>query len=289
MIGSEQISARVVIEACTGASERIRTIITEKTYRRPLSDEEVANRESYLAAIGAFAEEVESLGDGRPSIARIARAVSSLAPYPGGLLLEELLAKCNKRQRLSLCRNILSHPVKDRRDKVVFACLDELGKLATSEALAVLGTCVKTGVLAPAAGGVLMRALAFPPVGEAAELLAELGQDFSREKANEFLRMLGVDPADFKYVPEKAGAFRGEAHSDLSAILANPEKVIAIDLSGKRIRDFPDELQRCANVRYLNIDDDYFSSDEMKRIEALFPSVRVKWTRGLYVDGKHGR
>ncbi len=289
MVDSGRISARAVIEACTSASERIRTLITEKTYRRALSDKEIANRDAYLAAIRAFSQEVQSLGEDRPTIARISQGIVALLPYPGGLVLEELFAGAKAEQRLSLCRNILSQPVGGRRDKVVFGCFDELEKLGTSKALAVLAWCVKNRIEARTAAEVLMKALGFPAVGEAADISAELSQDFSDEKAGRFLRLLGIDAADRKRHPKRASAFRGKAHTDLGAILANPEKVSAINLSRQKIRRFPDELRRCVNLRYLNIDDDYFDDDEMKRIETLLPNVELKWTRGLYIDGKHGR
>jgi len=132
----------------------------------------------------------------------------------------------------------------------------------------------------------LCRAIA---VGVAWKVLGELGRSFSSEGASRFLELLGVDPKTFEVDLGRAQAFHGPLFTEVEAIRAAPEKVVAVDLRTKRFRSLPEDLYRCPNLRYLIIDDDFFRDEQMKKIEASLPAVEVRWTMAQYVDGKHGR
>jgi len=275
--------------ACIETSAFVENVFVKNRRKRGPTEQELAKHADHLAAFQGLHDDIESRHRATVPMALAAERIVAMPDYPGRILLKRILEQWDAELKVALCRAIAAQPFESRRRWPTHTCFKALSELATPEAQALLSWCVARQISAGTAGHYLMKALRFPRIGVAWKVLGELGRSFSSEGASRFLELLGVDPKTFEVDLGRAQAFHGPLFTEVEAIRAAPEKVVAVDLRTKRFRSLPEDLYRCPNLRYLIIDDDFFRDEQMKKIEASLPAVEVRWTMAQYVDGKHGR
>jgi hypothetical protein len=246
--------------------------------------------------VDALARAVDGAhGHTTPTLAAplLAAELVSLADFPRRQVTPELLRRLEVDEGVALCEALVDGHAEAMDVLLVSACFEWLGARRPRDVVRPLTAWTLAGVLPRWPPGALAGSLGFPLVGELRAAADAHEAAPSAETAARVLGLMGIRHSRARYKSRKkvrdADAIRAPTRTSLASLAAARRTAVVADLSGTKLRSLPDVLLRCEALRHLVLEDDYFDDAEKRAIEARLHWVRIRWTRGLYVDGRHGR
>ena len=273
--------------------------------RVPLTDEEAARQVPYTEAATLALARAESLRTRMLTPKVLAAELAAVPDYPRTSLVPLLLAELDTRQGVALCKALFPAHSGALRIQSDGRCFEWLAAQDRRAVERLLVDWLRDGVEPRWVPSTLAQLLGFPVVGDLKRATAEHHQNPTANTADVLLVLLGLKRGaarDAKRSERRSAqpsarssgmpggpALRSRTLRSLEAVAQNLGGAVVVDLSGVKLREFPEILLRCSNLKYLEIEDDYFDTAAQRAIEARLPGVEVTWTYGQYIDGRHGR
>lgn len=268
--------------------EYISNSITPEVYKRELTETEIKDKKINLAALNRAVIDLGTVQGNQIDPEFIANLLIMLSWFSANNLFARICKK-EVQESIQICKEFLQLDSDRLHQYIMVEMLHFLENTSNNKTHRLLAWCVRYDRLPLIAASCLVRSLGYPIAGEIKQFIDGCVPDENPDNKNKFFRKIGIDLKSLKYDKKKSRLKRYKIQTDQLQIQEKTQAARCIDLSGQRIKKFPDFIYHCKKLKILIIEDDYFSCREMKKIESKLPNVIVEWRHNCYIDGKHGR